>query len=558
MFRTFAVPTNIRGARWAFVVLIGALLVGGYLGVGGALASPTQAPLKVPCGASIQAAINAAHSGNTILLAPCTYSGALTIDKSVDIVGAGAGKTIITSPALANPLTFGNPWTIEIGNAATVTLSGFTLVVTLQCIISSPYEDVNGLPGYAGGGIGVGGSASLDLRSAVVTTTGGTEGGACGSTGFQSYGTGIGIGLDYVTGTPAASQLVGFGTVSGVTVSGFGFGGPDVAVGGAANSPAGSFALISNDRISTVGTTLPVQTCPCAWGVTVGFGGNDSSATVVHNILTGTPGTTYFPVQIGPDSYPLGTGSSAYIGDNWITGGGWADGVAVSLSSSATITGNSIAESGTGPYYDGIGLVYASAVTISYNSITMTAFEGAGILMEFSSDTTIEFNSITGPTAAFGIELYGSSATIESNSIGQFECAYNSTLLGEGLCGPDYLTQYQQAGIGDFSDAGLGTVIANNLIFDTDAGIFLDDGCPGCLVTGNVLVNSADYGLVGVDGSYLFSQNQVVGGAYGVAAIAYSVNTAVTLSHVVTVGQSVAPFYYEIDFPGGTATIVGK
>ena len=46
-----------------------------------------------------------------------------------------------------------------------------------------------------------------------------------------------------------------------------------------------------------------------------------------------------------------------------------------------------------------------------------------------------------------------------------------------------------------------------------------------------------------------------LGGPYGNAAIAYSLNTTLTLSQSVIVAPSVAPLYYEVDFTGGTATI---
>ncbi|HTS32977.1 MAG TPA: hypothetical protein VMI55_03440 [Thermoplasmata archaeon] len=486
--------------------------------------------MKVPCGGSIQAAINAAHPGSTLALAPCTYVQQLTVDKSINIVGAGAGKTIIQSPATLAPDAFGNPWTIELGSAATVTLSGFTLVVTLQCIQVSGLFPATGLLGYAGGGIGVGGSAVLNLQSAVVTTAGATtEGGSCPSgPGFMTYGTGVDFGLDYLTvGKPAANQLVGFGTVSGVTFSGFGYGGPAIAVGGGANSPAGSYALISDNRISTAGTTLPLETCPCAAGIAVGSGGNASSAKIIQNALGVVPlQTTGFPIV-------LSFGSYAYIAQNSITGGGWGDGITVALSSWATITGNSIVGTGATDFYIGIFLLGASGLS------------------------TITFNSVTGPVTGYDIALSESSALVEFNSVGQFSCTYDASLVAAGLCGPDFLTQYQFNGIYDASDPGLGTTIAGNIVFDSDAGIALLEGCSGCVVKGNTLLNSFDYGLWGVDGSYGFSQNLVVGGAYGVAATAYSVNTTVVLAHVAIVGPSVAPFYTEVDFTGGTATISG-
>jgi hypothetical protein len=47
------------------------------------------------CFASIQDAVDAAHDGDVIRVAPGTYAGGITIDKSVELVGAGAGATTI-------------------------------------------------------------------------------------------------------------------------------------------------------------------------------------------------------------------------------------------------------------------------------------------------------------------------------------------------------------------------------------------------------------------------------------------------------------------------------
>lgn len=44
---------------------------------------------------SVQAAIDAAPVGGTVRLAPGTYSGGVTIDKSLTLVGAGAGRTTL-------------------------------------------------------------------------------------------------------------------------------------------------------------------------------------------------------------------------------------------------------------------------------------------------------------------------------------------------------------------------------------------------------------------------------------------------------------------------------
>jgi hypothetical protein len=492
----------------------------------GAVPGPPYATVKVPCGASIQTAINAAHSGDTIVVAKCTYTEQLTISKSITIIGAGAGKTIIQSPAVLKPDAFGNPWTIELGSAATVSLSGFTLVVTPQCIIypgPAPYIALGFVPiptlGYAGGGIGVGGSAFLSLHSAVVTTTGAAEGAACGgpsptTAGLLSYGTGVGFGLDYLAGSPPAVALVGSGTVSWVSISGFGFDGAGVLVGGGYDSPAGSYAYISNDQISTGADDT--NGCTGSYSgisgpaIGLGLGVNAESATIVDNTISGQPGCANAGIAVY-------FGSSAYIAHNSIIAGTYGVGVLV-----------------------GIG---SSSATIIYNSITAgTTYEGyAGIYVEV-----------------------GGSATVSYNSIGNFECEYNATYVAFGACGPSLAYQFQATGIINDNYLGLGTVVeTNNLFFNIDAGIAGAGGCSSCIVKDNVMVNVVDYGILGIDGSFFFGPNLIEGGMYGVGATAYYADTAVTLDHVLIIDPSVAPFYYENDngLPvptiGGTYTVIG-
>ncbi len=445
----------------------------------GASPPPLDPTLKVPSQfPTIQSAINAATSGDTILVAPGTYVEQLTIDKSVTITGSGIGTTIVQSPAVLAPDAFGNPWTIELGNAATVTLSGFTLLVTLQCIISMPAAHAPIL--FAGGGIGVGGSAILNLSSAAVTTAGGTEGAKCrgpspGTAGFLSFGTGVDFGLDTVTGSPPANELIGTGTISGATISGFGFGGDDVAIGGLADSPAGSSALLTHDQMAT----------SLDFNFNTDFSGGGAGGAAIR----------------------ARPGNSASVVDNLIMAGPFGVAIEV-IGSSASITSNTITGS-------------------------------------------------TSTTSEFAVVLFDSSATISFNQITNFECEFNATFMAQGLCGPNFAKQIGIFGIFDILPAP-GTSIEHNMVSHTDTGIGLVGNCVvGCVVTDNELIDNVDYGLTGVNGNITFLRNLVVGGLYGVASIAFSVSTAVTLSNVLIVNPSVAPFYFEVDCKRCTAKIVG-
>jgi parallel beta helix pectate lyase-like protein len=243
------------------------------------------------------------------------------------------------------------------------------------------------------------------------------------------------------------------------------------------------------------------------------------------------------------------------------TVGGLA-GVLVS-GATATIYGNSI--QGTTAGSIGVAVEDSSVATITSNVVVATATPTDagefGIFVE-GSLATITLNSIEGP-GGVGVYLTASTATVEYNAISQFSCTYNQVLLTYGYCGPSWASQTQGGGIFDSGDAGIGTTIAYNVVSTADAGIGLDANCPNCVVKGNVILNSFDYGLACFDGACAFGPNIVIGGAYGVGAAAALAVTTVTLSHVLIIDPSVAPLYYENDYGqppptiGGTYTVVG-
>lgn len=74
------------------------------------------------CFTSLQAAVDAAHDGDTITIAPGTYTGGVTIDVSVDVRGAGAGATTIRGGGPV--LTIGKE---QADAEPTVSISGVTI-----------------------------------------------------------------------------------------------------------------------------------------------------------------------------------------------------------------------------------------------------------------------------------------------------------------------------------------------------------------------------------------------------------------------------------------------
>jgi hypothetical protein len=181
------------------------------------------------CYQALQPAFDAAHDGDTITIAPGTFDGGVTVDASVKIVGAGAGKTIIKG---GGPVLTIGEFGADGGDKLTVSISG----VTITGGVNAPSPDDPSASNVGGGGIDIPPSAStvgatVTIRDSVITGNRATptatidSGDPCPGGGDCPNATGFGGGIvdvgrltlihsvvsDNLAGGPLASDAAGGG-----------------------------------------------------------------------------------------------------------------------------------------------------------------------------------------------------------------------------------------------------------------------------------------------------------------------------------------------------------
>jgi Right handed beta helix region len=370
--------------------LVGAILLATTLAFIGLLAGPagasptTQWVSLAPVGSntgcaspgynSIQDAVNAASTNDTVQVCAGTYTEQVTIQTSLTLKGAGAAATRIEMPLPAADSTCNPAADVGLHTVDVVDVCGGATVKITGLTVAGPYGALDcTLQGY---GIAVVGGGTATITNTTVTSI--REDPLNGCQG------GVGI----LVGRLSTGQ-VGTATITGVTVT-------DYQKGGIVVSNTGSSAKISNSTVAGVGETDQIAQN----GVQISFGG---SGTVNNSTITGNECDV---AVCGPD--PEADTQAA--------------GVLLYDSGSGTKVQNSIiANNDMGVYNAQItgDTPMGHKTTVTKNHLSGNRYEGLELDAGKIAATS---NSITGGNAGVDVLLYAGqdpqvNATVTGNTI---------------------------------------------------------------------------------------------------------------------------------------------
>jgi hypothetical protein len=387
------------------------------------------------CFATLQAAVDAAHDGDTIAIAPGTFAGGVTIDVSVAVVGAGSSRT-------------------------TVAGGGPVLTIGVQDAPAEPTVSIRGIT--------ITGGLNDSHPDGVVTLGGGVW--IPHAAGFGPGAT-VSISDSVVSGNRAVPQAsAGF---CGAPACAFAFGG----------------GIANEGRLTLTGTRISGNQAGAPGSVTLGAGGGgiadltQGSVVVSHSAVTGNravvaPPNGSFAEGGGIDLFATGAFDHSVVAHNVVEASG--------------VSGEAVASAG-GINVGGGGSLTLGASTVDDNEVRASAPAGIGGLVLANSggigvdgtasivDSLIVSNAVTsqapdGTVAAAGGGLLADSAggvDVRSSLVGRNSIAA-TTAAGAAFV--------QGGGITNF---GLMTLDRTQVLANTGAG-----SGPGAVVQGGGIWNS--------------------------------------------------------------------
>ena len=454
----------------ALIAVAAALGGGSRFGEQPAAAAPNASPGRLcvgsgpGCYATIQAAVDAAHKGDTIAVEPGTFAGGVTIDVSIRLVGAGAGQTIINGGGPV--LTIGE---FGASDEPTVSIDGVTITggVTRSSPESTPFTGQDGVFA-AGGGVEIppnadfSGGATVTITNSVIsgnrvaptdTAPFGPPcpGGPCpfafaGGGGIDSWGTltlantrvtdnrvGSASGLSTLASDADGGAITSF--LGPLTISGSVIEGNQAtasapigrfAEGGAISAAGGSVTLsdtsITGNTIA-LETSLPNSVELLANGGGIHLAGDVSKATITGTTISGN--SVSMTNTVG-DAEAFSGGLHVNLGTDFTMSNSVVSGNTVSSRTLAGSTGDAEGDSGAGELQGTISntRLTGNSVVVSSAAGDSTAFAGALIDLGSISNSVIGDNHVhaSSPTgtvfaAGGGIVVDEAGLTLRSSEV---------------------------------------------------------------------------------------------------------------------------------------------
>jgi hypothetical protein len=195
---------------------------------------------------------------------------------------------------------------------------------------------------------------------------------------------------------------------------------------------------------------------------------------------------------------------------------------------------------------------------LTFDHSEITNYQSLGVIaLGPGSWANVTQSTIAGPGHAGrvptnGIEIVaGAAGIIAHNTISGNVCPAGM----DDVCGPDFFTQFQEAGIAAGGN-GPGTVISHNRLVGNQIGLFLSEVDA---ISQNVMVDNDYFGLalVGVDtGLFTVDGGEITGGGGGLWVTAVIVDMTVRLNKVAFSGQS-GPAVEILEDGGFHGTVIG-
>jgi hypothetical protein len=480
------------------------------------------------CFSTLQAAVSAAHDGDTITVAPGRYAGGVMIDVSVKIIGAGADSTVIRGGG--SVLTIG-----AYGASAepTVSISGVTITggVARSSPESVPFVGEDGVIAR-GGGVEIPpnadftGGATVTISSSVITgnladpTHALPLGPPCPGGVSCPFAQAAGGGIDnwgtlMLANTTVSDNRIGSATGLGAVVS-------DADGGGIANELAGLTVKNSTVSGNQASATAPNGRFADSGGMFLDGG----TVTISNSTVTGNSASLAAAL---PDSVEL----NAVAGGVHVTGN-----VTAATVSNTVISGNSVRMTNTAgstqAFSGGLhtdGTFTLSNDVIAGNSVYSATLpgspgdaegdSGAGEMAGTISNTRFTDNSVTVKSAngtadaSAGAAIFTGTLTnsnVSGNTVSAASPHGTVVLVGGGLQSGGPLTLRNTSVSGNRGDAsGLTGTAQGGGIFAVDESA--SGGPPGgpLILTNATITNNLLTGTTGItlQGGGIFATNPV-------------------------------------------------